>query len=77
MKRKIRTRNLTVEYARKQRAYGFYKEVPLLRLAGVWLMEAGFTSGDKVTAEVSHNRIVIRNLPSVAQPDSQDPLPTV
>ena len=36
-----------------------YTTCPRLRLAGAWLIEAGFRSGDRVRVEVSKGRLVI------------------
>jgi len=43
----------------RERVKPVYTACPLLRLAGAWLIEAGFRSGDRVRVEVSERRPVI------------------
>jgi hypothetical protein len=40
---------------------GMAVRVPLLRLAGKWLWEAGFNEGDLVEVLVSEREVLIRN----------------
>ena len=37
--------------------------VPCLRISGIWLHQAGFTTGAKVRVEVSHGRLLIEPVP--------------
>ena len=60
MKNTNKTRHLTVNYLHQERTYDS-KLVSRISLAGVWLEDAGFTVGDKVTVQVENNRIVISN----------------
>ena len=61
MKNANKTRHLTVNYVYQERTYDS-KLVSRISLAGVWLENAGFTVGDKVTVQVENDRIVISKL---------------
>jgi hypothetical protein len=37
-----------------------FKEISVLRLTGLWLMEAGFKPGQKVQVEVKRHRLIIK-----------------
>ena len=37
-----------------------FKEIPKLRLTGLWLVKAGFRPGQKVQVEVTPNQIVLK-----------------
>ena len=45
-------------YAIRHSGQGY--SVPLIRLRGKWLKEAGFTAGQKVSVLVEHGRLTIR-----------------
>ncbi|PSL42388.1 type I toxin-antitoxin system toxin SymE [Chitinophaga niastensis] len=73
MKNENKTRHLTVNYIHQERTYDS-KLVSCISLAGVWLENAGFIVGDKVTVQVENNRIVISNLKQekpVIQPEAR------
>ena len=53
------SRNLTVSALFRRNRWSF-SIVPFLRLSGIWLAEAGFTSGSKVTVQVERGSITIR-----------------
>lgn len=40
--------------------YGTYHSMPLIRLQGKWLRDAGFQIGDRVRVEVLPEQIIIR-----------------
>lgn len=61
MENKNKTRHLTVKYLHQERTYD-YKVVSCISLAGIWLQDAGFMAGDKVTVQVENNQIVISKL---------------
>jgi hypothetical protein len=44
-------------YAIRHSGHGY--SVPLIRLRGKWLKEAGFTAGQKVSVLVEHGRLTI------------------
>ncbi|MGO4292704.1 SymE family type I addiction module toxin [Chitinophaga sp. RAB17] len=74
MECKNKTRHLTVKYIHQERTYDS-KLVSCISLAGIWLQDAGFIVGDKVTVQVESNRIVISNLRQekpVIQPEPQE-----
>lgn len=37
-----------------------YREVPKLRLTGLWLKQAGFEPGEKVQVEIKSNQLTIK-----------------
>lgn len=41
------------------RHHGVDYSVPLIRLRGKWLREAGFVPGDSVVVQVEHGRLVL------------------
>ncbi len=54
-----RTRTLTIQIDTRY-GYLFRKEVPKLRLTGLWLMKAGFKPGEKVTVEIGPNKLILK-----------------
>ncbi|WP_158267120.1 SymE family type I addiction module toxin [Chitinophaga niastensis] len=73
MEDKNKTRHLTVKYIHQERTYDS-RLVSCISLAGVWLENAGFIVGDKVTVQVESNRIVISKLKQekpVLQPEAR------
>ncbi len=52
-------RNSKVSSRNQQRTYS-YKQVPEVRLAGLWLSKAGFNSGDALEVEVQKGTLVIK-----------------
>ena len=57
--RKIRMRG---KYEPRARQWSGYKQVPFLRLSGVWLEQAGFKPGDQVEVMIANKSLVIKNL---------------
>ena len=59
------SRTLTVQKkyveVKKKIASHNYKIVPEIRLAGEWLIRAGFSHGDKLEVIVNHYELIIRN----------------
>ncbi|MBS0027663.1 SymE family type I addiction module toxin [Chitinophaga sp. 22321] len=73
MENQHKTRHLTVNYIHQERTYDS-KLISCISLAGVWLENAGFIVGDKVTVQVESNRIVISKLKQenpVHQPEAR------
>lgn len=60
----ITQRKLKLQQQHSPRAYHRYRHVPVLRLAGVWLEEIGFTAGQVVIVTVRDEEITIKKLKS-------------
>ena len=54
------TRILTIQSDIRYGMNYLYKEIPKLRLTGIWLAQAGFKPGEKVQVEVKPNQIVLK-----------------
>jgi len=55
-----RTRILTIQSDIRCGMNYLFKEVPKLRLTGLWLGQAGFKPGEKVTVEVKSRQLIIK-----------------
>ena len=55
-----RTRILTIQSDVRYGMNYLFKEVPKLRLTGLWLTQAGFKPGKKVQIEVKDNQLTIK-----------------
>ncbi len=55
-------RELTLQSELSPRAYHKTRQVPSLKLSGVWLEEAGFKSGTTVQVTVKEKELIIRPL---------------
>ena len=58
--KKIRT--LTIQRDVRYGMNYIFKEIPTLRLAGLWLKKAGFEPGRKVQVEVKPKKLVIKTI---------------
>ena len=54
-----RVRRLTIQSDTRYGMSYLFKEVPRLRLTGLWLVEAGFKPGQKVTVEIEPNKLTL------------------
>lgn len=54
------TRILTIQSDVRYGMNYLFKEVPKLRLTGLWLTQAGFKPGEKVKVEVKPNQLTIK-----------------
>jgi len=70
----MKTRVLTVSCLMRE-GTRTYVPIPLIRLAGKWLEEAGFEPGQSVQVEVEHALLVISKLAPDGTPErpSHDP----
>ena len=55
-----RTRTLTMQSDVRHGTNYLFKEVPKLRLTGLWLIRAGFKPGSKVKVEIKPNQLTIK-----------------
>lgn len=55
-----RTRMLTVQSDVRYGMSYLFKEVPKLRLTGLWLEKAGFKPGQKVRVEIEPNQLTLK-----------------
>ncbi len=55
-----RTRILTIQRDVRYRMNYLFKEVPKLRLTGLWLKKAGFKPGEKVQVEVKSRKLILK-----------------
>lgn len=64
MKSKIQkpTRTLTIQSDTRYGMSYRFKQVPKLRLTGLWLEQAGFKPGEKVQVEVKSGELVLKPL---------------
>ncbi len=62
MKNKIqkRIRVLTIQSEVRYGMNYLFKDVPKLRLAGLWLKKAGFKPGQKVQVEVKPKKLILK-----------------
>lgn len=62
MKNRIQkqTRTLTIQSDLRYGMGYLFKEVPKLRLNGLWLKRAGFNPGEKVQVEVKPGKLTIK-----------------
>jgi len=56
----MKTRKVKLYSKHRRLGYGWYTEVPELRLSGKWLMAAGFKIGHLLDVEVSEQQLVIK-----------------
>ena len=54
------TRILTIQSDTRYGMNYLFKEVPKLRLTGLWLKQAGFKPGSKVQVEIRPNKLVLK-----------------
>lgn len=54
------TRILTIQCDTRYGTNYLFKEIPKLRLTGLWLVKAGFFPGQKVQVEVKPNQITLK-----------------
>lgn len=62
MKNQNKTRRLTVSSIYQPRTSIEDKNVPMINLIGLWVENAGFKIGDKVTVDVEPNRILVNRI---------------
>ena len=55
-----RTRILTIQSDVRYGMNYLFKEVPKLRLTGLWLKEAGLKPGEKVQVEVKSGELILK-----------------
>lgn len=54
------TRILTIQSDTRYGTNYLFKEIPKLRLTGLWLVKAGFLPGQKVQVDVKPNQITLK-----------------
>ncbi len=75
---KQHTRQLKIYGLHRRRRYGRNKEVPQLRLSGVWMEQLGFKVGDRVSITTRDRLLIIEPLQvAEAEPDYQAALKQV
>jgi toxic protein SymE len=55
-------KQLTISNTFQNRRYNKYVIVPAIRVQGKWLMQLGFTAGDKVQLVCKKNKLIITRL---------------
>lgn len=65
MKNQNKTRRLTVSSIYQPRTSIEDKNVPMINLIGLWVENAGFKIGDKVSVDVEPNRILVNRIEPV------------
>ncbi|HCA09635.1 SymE family type I addiction module toxin [Chryseobacterium sp.] len=58
----FRNRNLTVSHRCFERSYRRHVFFPEIRIAGKWVQECGFETGDRVAVTVCRNQIILNKM---------------
>lgn len=61
MSKTIINRVTTIQSKLVRMKYWKEKQVPILRVSGEWLKEAGFEIGSKVSIEINNKQLIITN----------------